>query len=207
MAGIVAALAIALSGLLSVSLALLVSLNLGYGLGLLWLERWSGFFRDTVILNLLVTFPVSGALNVYAYLYLLDQARVPGPGLATVVVAVHILAFLHLEFGRKLRWPHLEPAGGNGYARALGVPGAFGVCAMLGVFACTLASWMHGLAGAGFPLALLPWVALLASAAGLVLFLRNRSRQLELKPFFGVFLMSFFALNILVTVSGAGGTG
>lgn len=203
-AGLAAAMAIGVSWLISGSLALFVSVNLAYGLGLLALERWSGVFRNSVILNLLVTFPVSAALNVYVYLYLRELASVPTPALAGLVIAAHVAAFLHLEFGRKLRWPHLEPPGGNGYARALGVPLAVAVCVVLGLIACSLASWLHWVAGAGTPWSLLPWISQMASVFGLGRFFRHRHQLRELKPFFGLFLMSFFALNILVTFFAVG---
>lgn len=203
-AAMAATLAIGLSGVLAPVLALFATANLAYGLGLLLLERWSANFRNSILLNLLVTFPVSAALNLYVYLYLRELAQVPPAQLTGLVVTAHIAAFLHLEFGRKLRWPRQEHAGGNGYARVLGVPGAIAACLLLGVVACTLASWAHWHAGAGVPLVMLPWLSLLASVAGLRRFFHARHRPRDLKPCFGLFLLGFFALNILVTVTREG---
>lgn len=201
-ASVAAVLAISLSALLAPVLAGFVAVNLGYGLGLLLLERWSATFRGGIILNLLVTFPVSAALNLYVCLYLAGQGALPEPWLATVVVVAHVLAFLHLEFGRKLRWPQHEDPGSNGYVQVLGVTGTVGVCMTLGVAACFLATLAHILAGAGWLPSLLPWLSLVATVAGLRAFQGARQRHRELKPFFGGFLMSFFALNILVALLG-----
>lgn len=203
-AAIAAALAISLSAVLAPVLALFVTINLGYGLGLLMLERKWERFRNGLILNLLITFPVSAALNLYAWVYLWQLGKSPPPELAVVVIAAQVAAFLHLEFGRKLRWPHHEPAGGNGYARVLGLPGAIGVCLSLGLAACALASWVHWYGGAGVKLAMVPWLSLLASAWGLRELFRARVGGRDLKPLFGLFLMSFFALNILIALSRGG---
>lgn len=203
-AAMAAVLAISLSAALTPVLALFVTINLGYGLGLLLLERKSERFRNSLILNLLVTFPVSAALNLYAWVYLWELGQRPPPELAVVVVAAQVTAFLHLEFGRKLRWPHHEPADGNGYARVLGLRGAVGVCLALGLVACALASWVHWSGGTGVTLAMLPWLSLLPSAWGLRWLFRARVSRQNLKPFFGLFLMGFFALNILIAFARGG---
>ncbi len=201
-AAIAAGLAITISGLLAPALALFVTANLGYGLGLLALERQSAGFRNSLLLNLVITFPVSAALNLYAYLYLRELGQAPPPPLGGLAISAHMAAFLHLEFGRKLRWPQHEPAGGNGYARVLGLPGAIAMCLLTGAGACALATWVHRYGGAGVALALLPWLSLLASAAGLRGLFRARAKHRDLKRFFGLFMMSFFALNILVILAG-----
>ena len=106
--------------------------------------------------------------------------------------------FLHLEFGRKLKWPHLSEMGENGYALALGVPGAVAVCGVLGVAACVAAQSLLVRAGAG-PWACLPWLSLLPSGLGLWRWSRQRDRVVELKPYFGGAMILFGLVNALLS--------
>lgn len=189
--------AVAVLGLslwLSPLLAVLAALQLAYGLGLLMLERASRRVRDSILLNLCVTFPVSAVLNLYAWASL----GAPALSQAWPVLVLHMAVFLHMEFGRKLKWPRHVQAGDNGYAQALGVRGAVAVCMVMGLVACALASAVHLRQGAGAG-ALLPWLALLPSVAGLGQFWRNRSRAQPraLKPWFGAAMVLFFLVNVV----------
>lgn len=193
LATVVAVVVLSLSLWLSPLLAVLAALQLAYGLGLLMLERASRRFRESILLNLCITFPVSAVLNLYAWAYL----ATPALAQAWPVLALHMAVFLHMEVGRKLKWPRHAQAGDNGYAQALGVRGAVAVCVLLGLAACTLASRVHlrhGSAAAAW----LPWLALVPSVAGLGLFWGNRSRAQPraLKPWFGAAMVSFFLVNV-----------
>ncbi len=181
------------------ALALFASANISYGLFLLLLEKHSRTFRVSILLNLIVTFPVSAALNFFAWLYLSGQGMAPGAGFALPVILAYIAAFLHFEFGRKLKWPHLAGSGENGYAMVLGSGGALLVCLVLGVTACVTATWAHMHHGAQL-LAWLPWIALLPSLAGLVRFLTERMAHRELKSYFALFLVLFFVSNLAVAL-------
>ena len=194
LATVVAVVVLGVSLCLSPLLAVLAALQLAYGLALLALERASRRFRDSILLNLCVTFPVSAVLNLYAWAYL----AIPSLSQAWPVLALHMAVFLHMEFGRKLKWPQHAQAGENGYAQALGVRGAVVVCVLMGLAACALASGVHLQHGAGAA-ALLPWLALLPSVAGLHQFWRNRSRAQPraLKPWFGAAMVLFFLVNML----------
>lgn len=199
LAAAVAAVVLALSAWLSPMLALLAALQLAYGLGLLLLERASRRFRESILLNLCITFPVSAVLNVYVWCYLAAHGAAPGLLAAWPVLVLHMTVFLHMEFGRKLKWLHHAQPGENGYAQALGVPGAMVVCATLGVLACALASWVHARSGAGAG-ALMPWLALLPSIIGLRQFWRDRTnaQPRALKPWFGAAMLVFFAINVVI---------
>ena len=195
----VAVVVLGLSLWLSPLLAVLAALQLAYGLGLLMLERASRRVRESILLNLCITFPVSAVLNLYAWAYL----AAPALSQAWPVLALHMAVFLHMEFGRKLKWPQHAQAGDNGYVQALGVRGAVTVCMLTGLAACTLASGVHLRQGAGAA-ALLPWLALLPSVAGLRQFWRNRSRAQPraLKPWFGAAMVLFFLVNVLAAFPG-----
>lgn len=197
LAALVALLVWGISSALNAGLVIVATVQMAYGLMLFALERHWARFRESILLNLIVTFPVSAALNVYAGVYLAGRGLLPGIGSTVAVVAGHIAVFLHMEFGRKLKWPHLSGAGENGYALALGVPGAIAVCAALGLLGCALSSWVHVQSGAG-AWAALPWLALLPSTLGLLKFARQRERVVELKPFFGGAMILFFLLNVAV---------
>lgn len=201
LAGLVAGAVLALSAVMSMQLTAWAALQMGYGIGLLALERRLLGFRNALVLNLVLTFPVSAALNVYAYLYLSVQHMAPALSAAVPVIAAHVCIFLHLEFGRKLKWPHLAAPNENGYAQVLGLGGAITVCALLGGIACGLAAWMHLRAGAGW-LAALPTVAMLPSIAALRIMQTVRHEHRDLKPYFGAAMLSFFFINVLIAVCG-----
>lgn len=197
---LVAIAVIGLSAWLAAPLALFAAIQLGYALVLLSLERRSRRFRETLLLNLAVTFPVSAALNVFVVLWFVLRGVTPAD--AWPAVLAHVAVFLHMEFGRKLSWPHLTAPGDNGYARVLGARGAAAVCAAFGLSACGLASWVHLRHGAG-PWAALPWLALVLSSVGLLRFLRDRRlgagmAPCAMKPWFGGAMILFFALNAVV---------
>jgi 4-hydroxybenzoate polyprenyltransferase len=181
-------------------LTLFTSVNISYGLFLLVLERNSRSFRESILLNLVVTFPVSAALNFFAWLYLSTAGQAPHAEFALPVIAAYIAAFLHFEFGRKLKWPHLAESGENGYALALGSGGALLVCLALGVAACVTATWAHMQHGAQL-LAWLPWIALLPSLAGMRRFFTERALHRELKPYFALFLVLYFTANLVVAIA------
>lgn len=180
---------------LSPVLALLALFEMLYAIGLLALERRSRNFRNAILPNLCVTFPVSAVLNLYVVIYLAERGLVPALPQIAAVVAAHLCIFLHLEFGRKLKKPALSDPAENGYALVLGVNGAMAVCALFGIAACTLASWQLWLAGAG-SFATLPWLALSLSVVGLVRFAGSRNRTPKLKPLFGGAMILFFFFNI-----------
>jgi 4-hydroxybenzoate polyprenyltransferase len=182
------------------ALTLFTSINISYGLFLLVLERNSRRFRESILLNLVVTFPVSAALNVFAWLYLSGRGAAPDAGFAVPLIAAYIAGFLHFEFGRKLKWPHLAASGENGYAMVLGSGGALLVCFALGVTACFLATRAHLQYGAGLP-AWLPWIALLPSLSAARRFLMEREVHRELKPWFALFLVLFFVSNLIVALT------
>lgn len=195
----VAALVLVVSAWLSPWLALLAALQLAYGLGLLLLERAWRRFRESILLNLCITFPVSAVLNVYVWLYLAAHDAAPAPQTVWPVLVLHMAVFLHMEFGRKLKWPQHAQPGENGYAQALGVRGAVVLCAAFGVLACTLASWVHTRSGAG-AWGFAPWLALLPSIFGLRRFWLDRTsaQPRALKPWFGGAMIVFFVINVLV---------
>ena len=198
---LVASSVMALNWRVSPGLALFLAAEISYGLCLLGLEHRSRYFRESILVNLAVTFPVSAALNVYAYLYLSYQNHLPPMLIALPVLAAHMAGFLHFEFGRKLKWPHFSQPGENGYAMVLGAAGAIAVCAGWGVLACALSTWIHVRQGAGC-LAWLPWFSLTPSAVGVMRFWRNPSVERPMKPYFAGFLVLFFLANIVAAIGG-----
>lgn len=191
----VAGVILAISAWLGTSLLVLAALEMMYGIGLLVLERRVRFFRETILLNLCVTFPVSAALNIYVVVYLAERGLAPAMPPIIAIVAAHLCIFLHLEFGRKLKHTKFCAAGENGYAMALGIRGAMYTCALFGVAACTLVSILLWQKGAGI-FAALPWLALVPSACGFARFLSACDSAPTLKPFFGAAMIIFFLLNI-----------
>ena len=193
-AALIAGLVVALCTWLSPWMGLFAAGQLAYGLGLLVLERRWARMRQSVMLNLAVTVPVSIALNGLVLVWLHAH------GIATRdvgwAVLAHVAVFLHMEFGRKLVWMRALLADEPSYARTLGPLGAATVCLLLGGVACAVASWVLTRHGAG-ALASLPWLAMLPSYVGFRLFMANRhaTTPAPLKPWFGGAMVLFFLLN------------
>jgi hypothetical protein len=183
---------------LQVKYGVFVVVNMAYGVFLLWLERTSRTFRESPLLNLVYTFPVSAALNVYVWQHLLETHRAVFDVGVPLAIAAHMAAFLHFEFGRKLKWPHLVRDGDNGYAQVLGMRGAIAACVALGIIACGLAMSVHLRAGAAPWLASTMCLALVPSGFALRRLLRQRSHTIELQPLFTLFLPIFFIANISI---------
>ena len=194
LAAFVAAAIVVGNAWLAPTLAVFLAVDMAYGLLLLKLERYSQRFRDSVLLNLIVTFPVSAALNVYIYLYLGPRATRLWP-----VVLAHVLAFLHFEFGRKLKWPKFAAATENGYANALGTIPALAICLLLGTGACGTAMALHIAAGAPAWLAGMVWLAAVPSLFGVRVFF-GLPKHRELKTYFALFLLLFFIGNCVVAL-------
>jgi len=202
LAALTAVVVLLLSASLGATLVLFAAIQMAYGIGLLVLERSVVVFRRAILLNLFVTFPVSAALNFYVLSYLTARGLAPGLQTALPIVAAHIGIFLHLEFGRKLKWPEHTSLGENGYVLALGVRGAVATCVLFGALACSLATWVQLQNGARW-FAALPWLAMLPSILGLRRFFTGRERSPNLKAFFGAAMVVFFLLNIALAFASA----
>lgn len=172
-------------------------LNMAYGVGLLVLERHWALFRQNLLLNLALTFPVSAALNMLAWLALMPSGLAPEGGTAVMVGLLHVAIFLHMEFGRKLKWPHWCTPDDSSYTLVLGPVGAAAVCFGLLLAALTGSSVLHWNAHAGL-WSLLPWLAAVPSALGWCRWQAARQQHAELKPYFGGAMIAFFLLNTLV---------
>jgi 4-hydroxybenzoate polyprenyltransferase len=191
---------IAISLRLGANLVCLAILQMAYAIALWVLERRSRLFRESILLNLWVTFPVSATLNLYVVIYLAERGLIPPLPDVIAIVAAHMSIFLHLEFGRKLKKPAFSAPGENGYARVLGVYGAMSVCVFFGLIACVLVSWQLWQGYAGL-FSLLPWVALIPSAIGMIRFHRTHDHAPALKSYFGTAMIAFFLLNIVAVLS------
>jgi hypothetical protein len=199
-AALIASAVMVMNAFLSARLACFLAGDMAYGIGLLLLERYSPGFRLSILLNLALTFPVSAALNVYAYLYLLEQGSAPDLQFVWPLFAAYMAAFLHFEFGRKLKWAHLTASDENGYANVLGTEGALAACWVFAVLACGLSTLMHLQYGPA-AMSWMPWLALFPSLLGSARFLRRPRADLVLKPYFGAFLLLFFILNLAVALA------
>ncbi|MFX4293273.1 hypothetical protein [Streptomyces bohaiensis] len=90
----------------------------GYAAALPWLERRSRRVRESMLLNLVVTYPVQLLLSVHVWL-VYRHAYGAGPGwVAVPLVAVCVCAFLHVEFARKTS--RADRPGQQFYSTALG---------------------------------------------------------------------------------------
>lgn len=99
--GVIAASLTAVSLLLSWWSAVLVVAAMAYGLGLWALEARSARVRDTLLLNLIVTYPVQLWILAYIVCSAIDTGQVESEWRTAAVAVLFAAAFLHFEFARK----------------------------------------------------------------------------------------------------------
>lgn len=100
------ALVIGVSNLaISVPSALLAWAALGYALLLAVMEARSARFRDSLLINLALTYPVQLIVCGYLYLSLVDSGSITADWRAAPLFLVFAGVFLHFEFARKTAWP------------------------------------------------------------------------------------------------------
>ncbi len=197
LAGILFVLTSFLAYLVDDSLSLFVVLNMGYGLWLMAWERLSKTVADNILVNLLVTFPVSSALNFYVMLFVLLVSDVVFSVDMLIVAIGYICAFLHFDFGRKSVWPEQLTEGEQLYSRALGGWGHVVVTSVLGITACALlvSALPSTVAVSLKMLYLLP---LAISLFGSIKFVSHRNKRTSLRPIYMGFLVSFYIVNAIV---------
>ena len=180
---------LALNMWMSPTLALLVAVDLAWGVCLVGLERISRRVRDGMLLNLLVTYPVNVALSVYTYALLLERQGASPTGRGLLIVAAFALAFLNYEVSRKTAWSHFAEPGERLYSRSLGGRGA-----ILLAFGCaaTATLLVFLVAGGPAPLAWLVLLPLTPAVLGLLRFVGERRQRVRLTPHALAFLLLFY---------------
>jgi hypothetical protein len=94
--------------------------NMAYGALLIWIEKHVARIRNSMFLNLILTYPVNIALSVYIYFFTVSQYPAINRPLAILAVAAFVMAFLHYEIGRKTFWPHHADQAKRHYSAEIG---------------------------------------------------------------------------------------
>ncbi|MBW4594888.1 MAG: hypothetical protein KME46_18735 [Brasilonema angustatum HA4187-MV1] len=198
-AWLVATSTLAINLMLDWRLALFALANMLYGVLLFYLECWSEHMRNGIMLNLLITFPVSAALNVYALLFLIWRHQVAYVGTMGWMIVAYICAFLHFDVGRKTVWPHLMKPNEKLYAHEIGGMGSALLALALALTACGVPwllyqPWQHSGSQAILGWSLL--LPLVASVAGFIKFTGTRDRRYEPRPFYMVFVILYYFIQL-----------
>lgn len=120
--GVIAVVSIAGSLVLSVRSAVAIAAVLAYGLILWALEQLSDTVRTSILLNLVVTYPVQLLVTAYVVLSAIDTGDAAAHGRVAVVAVVFAGAFLQFEFARKTS--RIARPGEMYYSNALGARGS-----------------------------------------------------------------------------------
>ncbi len=190
--------AVVISLTVDTRLAIFVAINMSYGLWLMVWERLSKTVRDNILINLIVTFPVSSALNFFALMFVLISTELSAtPSMVGIAIA-YICAFLHYDFGRKSVWPSLLEEGEQMYSRALGGWGSGILTLALGLGGCFLVALLApGVEGGFEP----RWTLLLPaiiSLYGSIQYLKSRTKRRSLRPIYMAYLVSFYTSNLII---------
>jgi len=164
------------------------------------LEKWLPWMQKSMFFNLLITYPVSIALSFYTLLFTLETQGVDYHPVMLQLIIVYVLAFLHFEIVRKNLWPQMAEAGEKFYSHDIGpVPAALlafliGTAAVVIMLSLTQPWSQTGLAAfTGW----LPLLALVPAQKSFVRFLRERQQRYNPRKFAVLFLVIFYAANLV----------
>ncbi|MCP4749100.1 MAG: UbiA family prenyltransferase [Desulfobacteraceae bacterium] len=114
--------------------AVIIVLDMLYGLFLIYLEKKSPSVTDSMFVNLAVTYPVNVVLSIYIFMFCHKFYQV-GVSLNTILALfVFIAAFLHHEIGRKTCWPERVRAGKRHYSAEIGSSNSAILAAAIALF-------------------------------------------------------------------------
>jgi hypothetical protein len=197
---LVAACTIAINLFIDWRLALLALVNMLYGVFLLYLERRSPLVKNSSVVNLIVTFPVSAFLNVYALFLFIWQDRLAYTAAMNWLIFAYICAFLHFDVGRKTIWPYLTETGEQVYSQEIGGIGSAVLALILALAACGV-PWLlyrpwedRGLTAVIGWSVLLP---LIVSIAGFIKFIYTRDRRYNPRLFYVIFLILYYLTELI----------
>lgn len=120
---------------LSRILLIIICVDVSYGVFLVWLEKHSNRVKDSVLLNLVVTYPVNVGLSVYTYVFFLGQFGGEATLAGVLTIVAFAAAFLHWEFCRKTFWTHHAREGMRLYSNVIGASGSSGMALVFAVLA------------------------------------------------------------------------
>ncbi|MEY9835773.1 hypothetical protein [Streptacidiphilus sp. EB103A] len=193
---VITAVVVGLNAALSPTAVVLVLVALGYGLFLAQLERRSTAVRESLLLNLLVTYPVQLLLSCYLYASLAASGAVAADWRAVPLVLLFACVFLHFEFARKTAWSS-EP-GARLYSAVLGPTGsaalALGLAA--GAVVCEVVLFRPST-----PISLLPCLMAILPAFGGWRFFASHSGSWPLPLAMGFILGSYLSLVLQAAVA------
>jgi len=126
---------VTINAFLSWILLLIICVDIGYGVYLVWLDKRSDRVRESMFLNLVVTFPVNVGLSVYTYCFFLGEVGGEATLEGVFTIIAFAAAFLHWEFCRKTFWPHHAREGMRLYSKVIGANGSSGMALAFAVVA------------------------------------------------------------------------
>ncbi|GAA4312619.1 hypothetical protein GCM10023086_33250 [Streptomyces venetus] len=114
------------------------ALIMAYSLFLLWLERISPWFRDSVHVNIAITIQLKTGVVVYAVTLAHAAGVHAPPAVVACAVPAFVLAYLSWEVARKTVRPEFARPGEKLYSTAVGAFGSLALAGFLLAAACLL---------------------------------------------------------------------
>ncbi|MFB9904337.1 hypothetical protein [Allokutzneria oryzae] len=189
---VIAVVVAGLNAFVSVASVLSVLADLGYGLFLVALERWSHRVRDGLIVNLFVTYPVQLLLSGYLYVSLVSSGTIVADWRAVPLLLIFACVFLHFEFARKTKWHN--DIGERMYSAVLGPIGSAATALGLGFGSGVLALVVFRPWESASAVAWLPYLTLALPALGAWRFLVGKRPSWPLAPAMAFVLASYVSL-------------
>lgn len=173
-----------------------------YGLWLVKLEKISKTIESNILLNLMVTFPVSASLNFYCLYFLISQTSLHYQSSQWLIILAYMSAFLHFEFGRKTQWPVTADPGERLYSQVLGASGAAILCFLLGILSvCLMLLATSHLAEQAYAwMRYLVVLTLIPSLFSVKKFFENKNKRLSPRKYYVYYLVLFYVANLISSV-------
>lgn len=182
------------------ALAVILAVDMAYGLFLIQLEKWSKKVQDGIFINLAVTYPVNVTLSIYTLVYCWLHYQLNFSFTQFLLLISYATAFLHFEIARKSGWPHLTPPSERLYSHEIGPMGALALSVGLGLFAVilliTLFSPWHQTGALAF-IGWLPVLAWIPMTIGSVQFLQHKQIRHKPRPMAVGYLIVFYATSLV----------
>ena len=187
-------------------LLLIVLIDMIYGLMLVGVEKISAPIKNSLFLNMLVTYPVNIALSIYIYFFFLTQYNIKPTPKGILVILSFALAFLQYEFSRKTSWPHHAQKGKRLYSEIISAYGSSFLslaCALAAMVIAVSLARPYSLSGFSAISGWLMLLPVLPAILGVVIFLQVRplprlqKGEAVMIPYAEAFLVLFYITLIV----------
>ena len=195
---------------LSRVLLIIMLTDIFYSLILVLVEKRSDKLKNSLFLNLLITFPVNIILSVYICFFFFINYQVAPDVMAIGPLFAFVIAYLNYEFSRKTFWPHqIISAEQRSYSGIIGVSGSLLLIILCGLIPVIVAFFIIKPWQVNQITDLIKWIILfpyVPLSLGLIRFVKLKSADSKpiklgiMTGYASIYLTSFFITLIIILI-------